>query len=351
MLPAPKLKDVSINLLDNAEMTYDQAMENIQKGGILNLYNSGTLDADETVYLGRELELILRKAYNILYPEIKTPYLIPIEAGVHPGADKATYESFNQAGNVTVISQDSNDFPLIEVFKTQNDTPIVSIGGGVQWSLQDIQAAAFALRGGLTSSSTESLPQRKIKALMREMQNKVERICINGESAAGLDGFFNNSDVPSVTIPANGTGNSTKLADKTAAQIIIDIESIINQVSIGSREIHKANTIVFNTKTWSTLKTRIVPNTTVSILGWLQENNKGVEFVSYPKIDFGVAAGMTRIFAYQKDPDIIAQIYPQAPIVLAPQQVGTLFRVYSYLRHGGVQYRYQRGAVQATISV
>ena len=48
------------------------------------------MDANETVFFGRELENIKKRAYNKLYPAYLNTYFVPVDTEGDTGADTMT---------------------------------------------------------------------------------------------------------------------------------------------------------------------------------------------------------------------------------------------------------------------
>ena len=349
------------DLLNKIKVHRHDAMKIVKKWGLDRFYNAYAepqseyyMDANETVFFGRELETVKKRAYNKLFPAYLNTFFVPVDTEGDTGTDVMTYETYESYGEAAIIDDEASDYQRSEIVKSQTSTPVRTIGEFCQWNLQELRRHAMAVRSGLTSGG-KSLSQRKIDSAVRAIMQKQEKIVANGDAKYGLKGFFNSSDILAVTIPADGTSNSAKWADKTADLIQRDFDLLISGVRSRSNGVHMVNTVIMGIQNHLRLSTLRVPNTNVSILSYIkkvyEEGGTSLQIYGYPRIDEGLASGMSRIIAYERHPDNIQQEITQSLEVFPPQQKGTAFRVFCRKRHGGVQLRYQQAFRKAEFAV
>lgn len=341
---------IDSNLLQTFQLNKNDAMDMVHKQGVRKFYDAAILDANETVYFARELEFVKKRSYDVLYPEYKAPFFVPISSDGDPGEDKATYEQYDRQGVAAVINNEATDYPNVEISKKQFSNNVKTLGNYVQWNLQDLQRWAYASRSGKVSSG-RSYTQRKTDAGVKGIREKEEQIVAQGDSNAGLVGFYNNSNLTTVTVANDGTGQKRGWSLKDNDKIIRDFNLIVNRVQTETNSVHKANTVILSTDYYTLLNTNRISNTNVTVLSFLMDahKDKNLKVFAYDRVNNGVASGSERVIAYQREPNILTQEIPQPLQILPPQQVATAFRVYLRERHGGVFLYYPKACARAVI--
>lgn len=142
---------------------------------------------DVGVYLARELETILARAFEAEYADIKYSTLIPISTEVGPGADSYTYRVFDKQGSMKVIADKAQDLPRADVLRKEVTLPVRSLGGSFAYTVQETRAAAMV--PGM------NLEQRRANAVRRAYEESVQEIAYFGHAASGMKGLFNNDQV------------------------------------------------------------------------------------------------------------------------------------------------------------
>ena len=309
------------------------------------------LDANETVFFGRELESFAKRAYNIIYPAYLNTFFVPVNSDGDTGADAHTYESYDSTGEANIIEDEASDYQRSEIKKDETTAPYRTIGQYCQWNLQELRRWTFAARSGLTSGG-KSISQRKVEAVTLSIAQKQERIVAEGDSKFGLKGFFGSTDIPSYSFAADSTTNKNDWEGKDALKIAADVFGLISQVHEDSLGAHAVNTVIMGLKDLRILATTRVPNTNVTLISYLKkalsEAGQPVDFYGYTRINQGISdTANTRVLAYEKDPRNIQQMISQPLEILSPQQVGTAFKVFARKRHGGCEFRYAKSAARA----
>ena len=311
------------------------------------------LDANETVFFGRELEYIKKRAYNKLYPAYLNTFFCPVDSEADTGSDSVTYESYDSYGEAAIVNDEATDYQQAEVVKDQTSTPVKTLGSFCKWNLQELRRSAMAVRSGL-SSGGKSISQRKIDAALKAIAQKQEKIVAGGDEKHKLVGFFNNSNIQSVVTTADGTGGSSAWSTKDNEKIARDFFKIINQVRTGSNGIHVPNTVIMDLENHLILATNRIANTNVTLLSFLKkayaESGLDLNIYAYPRINEGVADGNTRVIAYERNAENLQQEIPQQTEVFPPQQQGTAFKTFVRKRHGGVQIRYANAFASSTFT-
>jgi len=291
------------------------------------------LDADESVFFARELEVIKTKSYDIKYANLKARTLIPVTFATGPGAQSITYEQYDQVGLAKIIADYARDFPRADIKGKEFTSIIKSIGSSYGYSVQEIRSATHA---------GKPLSTRRASACRKAIAIKENRLAWVGDSSVNLPGWLTNPNIPNVVLLNDGAGSLTTFASKvtTPDKIIRDLNEIANAVVIQSNEVESPNTMLMPI----TQKTLIgsTPRSTTSdktILAYFMENN--VAGISDCEMVVELAAsngfvGNDTCIVYDRNPDAMELEIPQDYEEFAPQPQGMEFEIAAHQRIGGV---------------
>lgn len=287
-------------------------------------------DAKYTAILEKQLEYVKAQTYDIVYPKLKARMLIPVSHEADTGAETITYRQWDVFGMAQIISNFADDLPLIDALSEEFTTKVKSIGAAYSYSLQDLRRSAMA---------NANLPTRKASAARKAVEWKIESIGAIGESGTGLTGLANNANVPLVS-PTTGTWSSA-----TAAEIVADLNKLVNSIITTSVDNFAATTIVLPLALYTLIKSKpytSTGDTNMTVLKFFLETNPEIdEVVPWNKLATANAAGTgARICAYQKDPEVLTMEIPQEFEQLPPQAKNLSFHVPCHARSGGVIWYY-----------
>ena len=139
------------------------------------------------IFLARELETILARAFEVEYADIKYSTVIPVSSEVGTGADSFTYRVFDKQGSMKVIGDKAQDLPRADVLRKEVTHPVRSLGASFAYTVQETRAAAMV--------PDMNLEQRRANAVRRAYEEKVQEIAYFGDAPSGMKGFFNNNQV------------------------------------------------------------------------------------------------------------------------------------------------------------
>lgn len=289
-------------------------------------------DASLSMFVQNELLQIMARTYDRKYPELDARQLIPLETNVNPGAMAWAYDSFEQRGQAQWMGGNSTNIPRVDIGKKRTSFPIHPFDVGYGWNVQEMMAAKFA---GVP------LSDKKAEAARRACAEFEHRVLLLGDAAVGIPGLFNNPAVPLVTVP---TGNW--LGGATAAQMIADVNFLIDRPWLGSKKTHTVNAIAFPNAHFRLLQTTQLPNTSMTVLQFLQATNPNVrEWRACNDLDTASASGSYRILAYEKTPDSLSGVIPLAFTQLDPQIQGFDILIPCWQTIGGTVFFYPASAV------
>ena len=293
---------------------------------------SGRFDANESMFFARQLEAIKAQTYDVKRANLNALQLMPVSTDVPEGATTITYRQYDTVGMAKVIANYANDLPRADVTGKEFTSNIRSIGNAFGYNTQEIRSAIFA---GV------NLPARKAMAATRAHQEKINALAFTGDADHGLPGLISNTNVPEVTLLADGTGSAKTFASKTADKIVRDVNALVNKIISQSKGVHRATEVWMPVEQYALIAT--TQNSTASdttILQFLQQVHPGVTFRQVVELDGAGASGADRMYAIENSRDNWAIEIPMMMKMYSPQQKGLEFEVPVESRFGGVIIEY-----------
>lgn len=314
----------------NEQMNYDaQDLRAIE--------STGRLDANESIYFARQLEFVKSQAYDVKRPALSALSLFPVDTSVPAGAETLTYRQYDTVGMAKVIANYADDLPRADVTAKEFTSRIRGIGISYGYSVQEIRASQ------MTGSS---LDVKKMRAAQRGHDEKINQLAWVGDTVSGLPGFLSNSNIPGYTIPANGTGTSKLWVNKTADQIIADLNGIVNSVFTTTKGVHKPTEVWLPPAQYALISSTPRSSTSdTTILDYFLANNPFVQRVVpvnelASNANGGNAGTYDVMVAAENLADNYQLVIPMAFMQHAPQQRNLEFTVPCESRVGGVVIEY-----------
>lgn len=286
------------------------------------------MDAGETAHLLRQLEFVKAQTFDILHAQLKARQFIPVSNEAPPGAESITYRQWDEFSMAKIIANYADDLPLVDVAVKEFTVPVKSLGKAYQWSIQDLRRASLA---------GSQLDVRRARAARMAIERAIDEIAAFGRADAGLPGFLNHANVPLVA-PVTGTW-----ATATAAQILEDLNTLVQSIVETTLEVHVPDTLLLSTASFGIIAQRPVSTTTqTTILQSFLTNNPYIRNVDqWTRLNSANAAGTgPRAVAYVRDPMVLQLEIPQEFEQFPPQSRNLSFVVPCHARIGGVQMHY-----------
>jgi len=287
------------------------------------------LDDGESIFFAKELEHLKSKSYDIAFPELKARALIPVSSEAGPGAESITYQQYDQVGMAKIIASYADDLPRADISAKEFTSIIKSLGASYGYNLQEIRAAKMA---------GKSLTERKLVAARRAIMQKENAAAWFGDADAGCVGMFDNPNIISVTVPNDGTGPSTKFEDKTAAQILRDMNAMATAIHDQTKGVESADTLLLPLKQYNQVfTTQLSSGSDMTIGKFFLENSPHIkEIVWLNELKDEGGAGVDSMVAYKKSPDKLTLEIPSDFEQLPVQERNLEFVVNVHERFGGV---------------
>jgi hypothetical protein len=305
---------------------------NYDAGDLRVIENSGRFDANEGVFFARQLEFVKAQTYDVKRVPLGALTLMPVSTAIPEGATTHTYRQYDSVGSAKVIANYSNDLPRADVTGKEFTNPIRSIGNSYGYNVQEVRAAMFA---------GTNLNGKKALSATRAQQEKINQLAFAGDTEHGLPGLISNTNVPEVTLLADGTGSSKAFATKTSDKIVRDVNSLINKIITQSKGIHRATQVWLPVEQYALIATTqnsVASDTT--ILSFLRSVHPGVEFKQVVEMDGAGAGGADRMYALENSSDNWQLEIPMMIKQYSPQQTGLEFMIPVESRFAGVIIEY-----------
>jgi hypothetical protein len=302
-------------------------------------------DAQEALaFLIAQASYIEPEIYRIQYPDILYPQLVPVDTSANEWAKSITYFAIDRVGEADWLSGMANDMRYADVNRAKFEQGLEMAGIGYTYTLEEIGQAMLIPGTNLTAERAEAA-----RRLYEEFVDKLVRNGSAGSASKGLTGLFNNANVAVTTAAATGTGSSTYWKDKTADQIISDVQAAVTTVYDSSLTVEMADTILLPIKAMQLLADTRVPNTYGNALNYLSKFNLYTQMTGQPLtlksvLNLGNAgtnpADTGRMVAYRRDPRVVKFHLPMPHRFLPVWQTGpTRFDIPGIFRVGSVEVR------------
>jgi len=290
------------------------------------------LDANQTSFLARDLVYVSRDVQKVLYEKLRASEFVPIKTEVPRGADSWVYRQVDIRGEASVGAHlSADDAPNADVSIEEFPFPVSHVTASYQYTLQELENAAF---------SGVPLSRDKAEAAAEIIARGLDKLIREGNTELGLTGFFNNPNVPVVTL-TNG-----EWLTASADDIIADWAQVEQAVISGSRDNHAAKRLLLPTAYEGRLCTlRAGTASDMNVKEYLLKNGRSIkEIERWMALDdatgsqVGVADPPEGI-AYDPDPSNVHAEIPVPYEELPPQARNFAWVVPCRAVFGGVSFK------------
>lgn len=290
-------------------------------------------------FLTQQTSFIETEVYKLQYPEVQYPMLVPVDTSANEWTKSITYFSSDKVGEAAWFNHLATDIPLADINRNKYEQGIEMAGIGYRYTLEEIGQTMMVPGLNLTADRAE--------AARRAYEEFVDRIALIGDTRKDITGLLNNAAVTRVDALGDGTGNSTFWTDKTADQIIRDVQSALTGVYTGSNTVEMADTILLPISAMTYLAETRIPNTTENALSYLSKYNIYTFQTGAPLtirgilgLDTAGTGGVGRMVVYRRDPRVVKLHIPMPHRFLPVWQTGPItFDIPGIFRLGGVEIR------------
>ncbi len=313
--------------------------------------NLPRLDANETVFLSRQLETVDPVNYMTLFAGLLGRRFVPLVANVSPLDNTYTYKMFTVHGQAEVGSSGglAKDNPMVSVTMEDVSSSIKQIPVTYGWGVREIQQAA---------KHNIPLDQLTIQAAMSAVARKQDNLIAYGLAGTNITGLLNNDNVDSTTPSTKtGSGAGTKWIRTVAVspdEILADIARIVSETRAALKQASRLPggdvvpafdkfTLLLDSANYSYIaSTPRSSNSDTSILKWALLNNPWLESIEeWWQCDLADVAGTgPRAVCYPRDEMCLGAVLPVDFESLNPQEEGHNIVVPANGSCGGTVIRY-----------
>jgi hypothetical protein len=289
------------------------------------------------LFLARELETILARAFEVEYADIKYSTVLPVSSEVGNGADSFTYRVFDKQGSMKVIGDKAKDLPRADVLRKEITHPVRSLGASFAYTVQETRAAS--------TIPGMNLEQRRANAVRRAYEEKVQEIAYFGDTPSGMKGFFNNNQVDKL-VPDHWF-DTTDITTDEMLQLLNEPATRIVQNS-NMKEMPNTMLVPYNVyRVISTTPRSSTSDTTVMEF-FLRTNPMITAIEPINELEAsksGGALAKDRVICYDRSPDKLQMHLPQPLEFFPPVRNELEFTVAAHARVGGLALYYPKSAI------
>jgi hypothetical protein len=302
-------------------------------------------DAQQALgFLVAQTSQIEAQAYEIQYPDIQYPSLVPVDTSANPWAKSVTFFSTDKLGQAAWHNALAKDVPLADVERNRSEQPVELAAIGYRYTTEELGQAMMI--PGLNLSADRAA------AAVRAYEEFMDGVALRGVPPSGVSkgwtGLINDANVIAGNVANDGAGASTLWSAKTPDQILRDINGLLGGVYTGSLTVEMADTLLLPVMQFDYIATTARTATSdVTILEHLRRNNTYTAITGAPLtiravrgLETAGAGSGARMVAYRRDPQVVKLHLPMPHRFQAPWQSGALvFDVPGIFRTGGVEIR------------
>jgi hypothetical protein len=134
-----------------------------------------------------------------------------------------------------VVADYAHDFPRVDVFGEEHTIKIKDIGDSYGYSIKEIRRAMMA---GFDLEGKRALAAR------RAIDEKINQLAWYGDETNNIQGFLDYPGITEYSVPSTGSGSSKTWANKSADNILVDLNGIVNAIVVGTNGIERPSTIL-----------------------------------------------------------------------------------------------------------
>jgi hypothetical protein len=292
------------------------------------------LDAADSRFFERQLEEIEAEMVTIERPDMKARTLIPT-VFVDEGANAITYRQLDKVGEAKIVSPNAKDLPRVDVFGDEATKYMRHIGDSFGYTRQEVANARKA---------NVALDRERAEAAREILLRKEDEISAIGSSADGLEGLCKHSAATASNAP-NGASASPLWANKTAAEILADMNYLAKAVRDDTLGIHSADSMLMPEDSFTLIAQTPWATTGLSsdtILSFFLKTNPFIKAIEpWHHLATAGASSGRRLMVYKRDRKFVKQHLVDY-VQLAPQAQGLEEVVNCYSKHGGVTLYYPK---------
>ena len=249
---------------------------------------------DATIFTPRDLEFRDQAVMDQEYAPLQGGDLTPFDTSVPGWFKTISGKSGTASGQPVLVQASTSQIPNVDLGVSETDWNFRKYAIGATWTQDELMASAAMGLPLDTSSAT---------AAVQALLTQINTIIFEGNSAAGLKGYFGDSKVPLAESQVGFNSNFTSLQNLEALQ------DLVNEPNETTNNVENVNRLALSSRAYRYLsETPMSVDNGNSILNQFLSNNTFVTNISQvfrmPKLNsINVAGGLTEVAtAYNFDP-------------------------------------------------
>lgn len=278
------------------------------------------------------LSNVARKVYEVKYPEYNALSIFPVSQDARPFDSFYSYEVMDFVGKAKIVSDYADDLPTVDAVAAINNKPIFTLGDSYVYSHLEIEAAI---------ANRKPLQEYKGRAARLAIDALVNQLTVYGDDNYNLTGLLTDQSIPRVAA-AVGVGGSTLWSQKTAQEILADLNNLVQAIIVNSKNVERPNRIVISNISFGILQNTLTAAVGgVSALAYFKSTNPFIEqIIPMWELDNAGPGGTNMAIAFNNDPSKISIELPQVFRQLDPQLRNLTYYTLCYARYAGLVVRY-----------
>lgn len=277
--------------------------------------------------------------YRREYPDFQYRELVPVDTSAPEWTTRIDFFSMgDDVGEAREFAPDGDDIPFVDFQLDKGDSRVFMAGIGYRYNLQELaHAQAYGIQ----------LDTDRADAARRKYELFVDQVAFVGRPKMGLTGLVTSVSVTALAAANNAGGTSALWENKTADEIVRDVNRVLSAVFIGSNGIEQADTLLLPHALYELISTRrLTDQLSTTLLEHIQRVNVYTARTGRPltiRAVFGLetagAGGTRRIVVYRRDPAVVKIHIPMPLRWLQAEQRLLKYEVPGIFRLGGVEFR------------
>ncbi len=268
------------------------------------IQSQNNFDEKASIFLARELAYVRSKVLEIKKAPLNAFVVFPVQTDVPAGAEAAFQRIYDSVGVAEIISNYADDLKRVDILGEEVPVKVFTVGDAYGYSVVEIDNARFA---------NKNLTLYKAQAARRAIDQKLNDLAWHGDKSHNITGFLNNPNITTFALKADGSGNSTKIKDKTVEKILRDFNEIIDTIPETTQQVEEANTVIMATEIFNHIAT--TPrndNSDLTILEFLKRVHPEIRrWLKIGELNGAGTGGSNVIIAGKFDPDYIKFEIPE----------------------------------------
>lgn len=268
------------------------------------------VDSNESLFLQEELKAQEARLYRVKFPQILYPTLFPVKSD-GPGYKSVSYRVLDEYG-VAEFGTPNSATTFVDAAMREIFAKVDIIKKAYRYTYHDQQ---YAARTNLP------LDSELANITKRVIDTGVDKCSILGDTTFKKVGLLTDaaSTLTVTTVPADGTGSSALWINKTATQILRDINRLFGDIVTATNGLYPANILLLPPSHLEYIQSLpLFTGTDVTVYSFLIKNRPGLRIYGVPNLKaVSTLSNQDVMVAYQMSEEVLTYKVP-VPFMAMP---------------------------------